>query len=91
MLERVQPGLFAQLVVVPLFAEHKILTQVAGHDSNVIKILPPLVLSESDVDWFVEALNATLGRAQKLPRAMVRFALKAARANRQGRRLAKSV
>ena len=34
MLERVQPGLFAQLVVVPLFAEHKILTQVAGHDSK---------------------------------------------------------
>jgi ornithine--oxo-acid transaminase len=91
MLERVQPGLFAQLVVVPLFAEHKILTQVAGHDSNVIKILPPLVLSESDVDWFVEALDSTLARARKLPRAMVRFALKAARANRPRRRLAKSL
>jgi ornithine--oxo-acid transaminase len=82
MLERVQPGLFAQLVVVPLFSEHRILTQVAGHDSNVIKILPPLVLSEEDVDWFARALEATLARAQRLPRAMVRFALKAARANR---------
>ena len=87
MLERVQPGLFAQLVVVPLFGEHKILTQVAGHDSNVIKILPPLVLSEADVDWFVGALDETLARAQKLPRAMVRFALKAARANRPRSRL----
>jgi ornithine--oxo-acid transaminase len=87
MLERVQPGLFAQLVVVPLFSEHKILTQVAGHDSNVIKILPPLVLSEADVDWFVGALDETLARAQKLPRAMVRFALKAARANRPRSRL----
>jgi ornithine--oxo-acid transaminase len=85
MLERVQPGLFAQLVVVPLFSEHKILTQVAGHDSNVIKILPPLVLSEDDVDWFVGALDATLARAQKLPRAMVRFAMKAAQANRPRR------
>jgi ornithine--oxo-acid transaminase len=85
MLERVQRGLFAQLVVVPLFSEHKILTQVAGHDSNVIKILPPLVLSEDDVDWFVEALDATLARAQKLPRAMVRFAMKAAQANRPRR------
>ena len=85
MLERVQTGLFAQLVVVPLFEEHKILTQVAGHDSNVIKILPPLVLSEGDIDWFVGALDATLGRAQKLPRAMVRFAVKAARANRPRR------
>lgn len=82
LLERVQRGLFAQLVVVPLFGEHRILTQVAGHDSNVIKILPPLVVSEADVEWFVDALDATLERAQKLPRAMVRFALEAARANR---------
>ena len=81
LLERIQPGLFAQLVVVPLFGDHKILTQVAGHDSNVLKILPPLVLSEADVDWFVEALDTTLSRAEKMPRAMVRFALKAARAN----------
>jgi ornithine--oxo-acid transaminase len=85
MLERVQPGLFAQLVVAPLFSDHKILTQVAGHDSNVIKILPPLVLSEDDVDWFVGALEVTIARAQKMPRAMMRFALKAARANRPRR------
>jgi len=81
LLERVQTGLFAQLVVGPLFSEHRILTQVAGHDSNVIKILPPLVLSEEDVDWFVSALEETLARAQKLPRAAMRFAVKAARAN----------
>jgi ornithine--oxo-acid transaminase len=85
LLERVQAGLFAPLVVVPLFGEHRILTQVAGHDSNVIKILPPLVLSEADVDWFVGALEQTLDRAQRLPRSMVRFALKAARANRPRR------
>jgi ornithine--oxo-acid transaminase len=82
MLERVQTGLFAQLVVVPLFSDRKILTQVAGHDSNVIKILPPLVLSEADVDWFVGALDETLAKAQNVPRGMVGFAFKAARANR---------
>jgi ornithine--oxo-acid transaminase len=80
MLERVQNGLFAQLVVVPLFSDHKILTQVAGHDSNVIKILPPLTLSETDVDWFVDALDRTIRRAQRIPRSAMRFALKAARA-----------
>jgi ornithine--oxo-acid transaminase len=85
MLERVQPGLFAQLVVVPLFADHQILTQVAGHDSNVIKILPPLVLSEADVDRFVGALEETVARAQKLPRAAVGFAVKAAKANVRAR------
>ncbi len=75
-----QPALFSQLVVVPLFTDHRVLSQVAGHGLNVIKGLPPLVLSEEDVDWFVTALDATLAEAQKLPRATTRFALRAARA-----------
>ena len=80
LLERVQPGLFTQLVVVPLFRDHRILSQVAGHNMNVIKILPPLVLDESDVDWFVEALESVLERVRGIPRGMVGFALRAARA-----------
>ena len=79
LLERMQPALFSQLVVVPLFTEHRVLSQVAGHGLNVIKGLPPLVLSEEDVDWFVTALDATLAGAQKTPRAAARFALRAAK------------
>jgi ornithine--oxo-acid transaminase len=75
-----QPALFSQLVVVPLFTVHRVLSQVAGHGLNVIKGLPPLVLTEEDVDWFVAALDATLAEAQKLPRATARFVLRAARA-----------
>ena len=82
LLERVRAGLFAQLVVVPLFTGHRILSQVAGHGLNVVKGLPPLVLSEEDVDWFAGALDAVLADAQKMPRAMTRFALRAARAGR---------
>jgi ornithine--oxo-acid transaminase len=81
LLERVHPGLFAQLVVLPLFSKHKILSQVAGHETPTLKILPPLVLSEQDVDWFVSALEETLDGAQRLPRAMARFAWTAARAS----------
>ncbi len=58
MLERMQPGIFAQLVVVPLFTDHRILSQVAGHRVNIVKGLPPLVVSEDDVDWFADALDA---------------------------------
>ena len=83
MLERVQPGLFAQLVVVPLFSDYRILTQVAGHNLNVIKILPPLTITENDVEEFARALEQTLERARKLPRAMMSFALKAARGGRR--------
>src|SRR2546423_11876636 len=42
-LERMQPAIFSQLVVVPLFSEHRILSQVAGHALNVIKSLPAFV------------------------------------------------
>ena len=39
MIERMQPGLFAQFVVAPLFSKHKILSQVAGHRMAVLKAL----------------------------------------------------
>jgi len=67
---------------VPLFSDHRVLIQVAGHSMNVIRALPPLVLSEEDVDWFAGALDAVVARAQRMPSAMTRFALKAARAGR---------
>jgi ornithine--oxo-acid transaminase len=76
--ERFQPGLFAQFVVVPLFKEHRILSQVAGHGIAVLKGIPPLTLVESDVEWFAEALDETIRRAQRVPRALARFALGAA-------------
>ena len=86
LLERIQPGLFSQLVVVPLFRDHRILSQVAGHGLNVLKAIPPLVVTEDDVDWFVSALEDTIARAEKMPRALVRFALRAARSGRTPKR-----
>jgi ornithine--oxo-acid transaminase len=78
LIERMQPGLFAQFVVAPLFARHRILSQVAGHRMAVVKVLPPLVVTDGDVEEFVEALSATITRAQRLPRSLTRFALTAA-------------
>ncbi len=78
LLDRVQPGLFAQVVVVPLFKEHRILSQVAGHKIPVIKGIPPLTVSDADLDWFAEALDETIRKAQRLPRALAKLALTAA-------------
>jgi ornithine--oxo-acid transaminase len=83
MLERMQPGIFAQLVVVPLFTEHCILSQVAGHKVNIVKGLPPLTITEEDVEWFATALDVVVREAQKMGRAMTSFALRAARAGRR--------
>jgi ornithine--oxo-acid transaminase len=81
LVEGAQQGLFSQLVVGPLFHEHRILTQVAGHRINVIRILPPLVLSEDDVESFASALETVVRRAERMPRALVGFALRAAKAS----------
>ncbi len=64
-IERRQPGLFAQMITVPLFREHQILTQVAGHHMNVIKALPPLIISEEDLRRFVGALEDVLRDAER--------------------------
>ena len=78
-MERMQAGLFAQLVVVPLFTKHRILSQVAGHDLPVLKGLPPLVLSEGDLEDFATALDEVIARAAR-PTRVAGLALKAARA-----------
>ncbi len=78
LIERMQPGLFAQLVVAPLFSKHRILSQVAAHKLAVIKILPPLVVTDEDIDYFVAALSTTIKRAQHMPSSLTRFALTAA-------------
>ena len=78
-MERVQSGLFAQLVVVPLFTRHRMLSQVAGHDLPVLKILPPLVVTEGDLDDFAEALDDVIRKAAR-PTRVAGLALRAARA-----------
>jgi ornithine--oxo-acid transaminase len=74
--ERRQPGLFSQLITVPLFHEHHILCQVAGHHMNVIKALPALTIEEDEVRRFASALEETIAAAERYPRAMMRFGLR---------------
>jgi len=78
-MERMQAGLFAQLVVVPLFTRHRILSQVAGHDLPVLKGLPPLVVSEHDLEELAGALDDVISKAAR-PTRVAGLALRAARA-----------
>jgi ornithine--oxo-acid transaminase len=81
--ERAQPGLFAQLITVPLFHEHRILCQVAGHGMNVVKALPALVVSENEVRRFAAALEEVVAGAERMPSAMARFGWRMARGVRR--------
>ena len=64
-MERFRKALFAQLVVVPLFHRHRILTQVAADNVNIVKLLPPLIAGQKEVDSFVEALDDVLADAHR--------------------------
>jgi ornithine--oxo-acid transaminase len=72
-IERRQAGLFSQLITVPLFHEHRILCQVAGHRMNTIKALPALVIEEEEIRRFAAALEQTVASAERYPSALARF------------------
>ncbi|MBM9618062.1 aspartate aminotransferase family protein [Streptomyces zhihengii] len=63
MLQAARKGLFAQMVVVPLLQRHRILTQVSGDHLEVIKLIPPLIIGEREVDRFVSAFTAVMDDA----------------------------
>ncbi len=67
MLETANKGLFSQLIVVPLFTRHHILSQVAGHGMNVVKFIPPLTLTDKDCAWIVEAVGDVVADAHRIP------------------------
>jgi hopanoid-associated sugar epimerase len=82
-LERLRTGMFSQTVVVPLFHRHRIITQVAADNVNIIKLLPPLIAGPAEVDYFVQALDDVMADAHRgsgltyeFGRTMARGALK---------------
>jgi ornithine--oxo-acid transaminase len=86
--ERAQPGLFAQLITVPLFHDHQILCQVAGHRMNVVKALPSLLINEEEIRRFAAALEEVVSESERVPRAMARFGVRMARGTARSMRRA---
>ncbi|VVM07913.1 ornithine--oxo-acid transaminase [Methylacidimicrobium cyclopophantes] len=60
-------GLFPQLVVSQLMANHRILTQVAANNADVIKALPPLIVGPKEIDYFLASLDSVLHELRKFP------------------------
>ena len=71
--EATRTAMFSQTLVVPLFHRYNILTQVAADNVNVIKLLPPLIAGEAEIDQFVDALDELLGDAEHSSRWLVDF------------------
>ena len=64
---KLNKDLFCQAITMPLLAEHGILTQVAGNNMTTIKLIPPLTISEADVDWFVDAFDQVMAGLHRFP------------------------
>jgi ornithine--oxo-acid transaminase len=85
MIHAAHDGLFAQMVVMPLLQKHHMLTQVSGNHGDIIRILPPFVITDEDIADFVRALDDVLSDCHKLPGPMWDLGanlVKAAMANR---------
>ena len=66
-LEAANKGLFCQMITIPLFKDHKILVQVAGHASYTVKLLSPLTIDATDCDWIERSFDATIAEAHRVP------------------------
>jgi ornithine--oxo-acid transaminase len=57
---RIHPAMFGQIVVMRLFRDHGILTQICGNNFMVLKVAPPLVVTDAQIDEFVSAISAVV-------------------------------
>jgi acetylornithine/succinyldiaminopimelate/putrescine aminotransferase len=73
LVEAARPAMFSQTLVVPLFQRYQILTQVAADNINVIKLLPPLIAAEAEIELFVHALDELLSEAERGSGLLVDF------------------
>jgi ornithine--oxo-acid transaminase len=53
-------GMFGQIVVMRMFRDYGFLTQICGNNFMVLKVAPPLVVTDSQLDAFVEAIRAVV-------------------------------
>jgi ornithine--oxo-acid transaminase len=73
LLEAVSPGLFCQLITIPLCKQHRILAQVAGHASHTVKLLPALVISGEDCGWIESSFKEVIADSHRVPGAVWSF------------------
>src|ERR1700687_4018714 len=56
----IHPAMFGQILVMRMFREKNILTQICGNNFMVLKAAPPLVVAEEQLDEFVAAIRAVM-------------------------------
>lgn len=65
--KQIHPAMFGQIVVMRMFREKGILTQICGNNFMVLKAAPPLMISSGQLDEFVTAIREVVTMAQTSP------------------------
>lgn len=55
--KHIHAGMFGQMIVMRLFREHNILTQMCGNNFMVLKVAPPLTSTEEQIERFVRSMK----------------------------------
>src|SRR5438270_4618181 len=56
----IHPAMFGQIIVTRLFRDSGILTQICGNNFMVLKVAPPLVVTDDQIDEFVSAIEGVM-------------------------------
>jgi ornithine--oxo-acid transaminase len=64
---KIHPAMFGQIVVMRMFREKGILTQICGNNFMVLKAAPPLMVTVEQLDEFVEGIRDVVEMAQTSP------------------------
>lgn len=54
-------------MTIPPLQNHGVLTQVAGHNIDIIKLIPPLMIDKKDVDYFMSSFKVVMESLHKFP------------------------
>jgi ornithine--oxo-acid transaminase len=60
---RIHPAMFGQVLVMRLFRDHGVLTQICGNNFMVLKVAPPLISTREQLDRCAEAMREVVALA----------------------------
>lgn len=59
--------MFGQVIVMRMFRERNILTQICGNNFMVVKAAPPLMVTKEQLNDFVDAIRSVVELADSSP------------------------
>jgi ornithine--oxo-acid transaminase len=70
LLEAANKGLFCQMILIPLFKDHRVVCQVSGPGVHIIKLLPALTITDADRLWIRDSFDKTIADCHRVPGAV---------------------